>query len=143
MTRLFAALFLILAADSAQAQFSFGVPDNGVIELDGRYYAMLAGTLVANGALGYNLTAPTSMTGCRRSDGTAQISTSRPFRYNGSTETVFLTTVPDRNGTDGVQISFPFDRAILRLRSGTGDLVCGGQVPAPPGLDTLFRSGFE
>jgi hypothetical protein len=136
-------MFLFLAASGAQAQATFSVPDNSTIELDGRYYVLLAGNLVANGALGYNLLAPTSMTLCTRSNGMDQVQTLRPLRFNGNTETVFLTTVPDRDGADGVQMSFPFDRAILRLRSGTGDLVCNGEVPAPPGLDTLFRSGFE
>ncbi len=143
MIRLLTAILLFLAANTAQAQFSVGIPDNSTIELDGRYYVLLSGTLVANGALGYNLLAPTSMTLCRRSNGMAQVPTSRPFRFNGNTETIFLTTVPDRDGADGVQISFPFDRAIVRLRSGTGDLICNGDVPAPPGLDTLFRNGFE
>ncbi len=143
MSRLLATILLLLAATHAQAQFTFGIPDNSTIELDGRYYVLLAGNLVANGTLGYNLLAPTSMIACARPNNVAQIVTTRPFRFNSSTETVFLATSLNPNGTDGVQFSYPFDRAILRLRSATGDLVCNGDVPAPPGLDTLLRSGFE
>jgi hypothetical protein len=138
-------LFGLLAAifvAPAHAQTTIAFTDGATLELDGRFYVMLAGNVVANGVQGYNVLAPLSLTNCARSNGQAQVVTARPFRWNNGANVIYLATTP-RGGIDGLQFAFPFDRAILRVASATGDIVCGGDVPTPPGLDIVYRDGFE
>lgn len=136
------ALHAILAATPAFAtpiEFQSGA----ALELDGRWYFTLPGRLVAEGAQGYLLDAPVGFVNCRRAGGQMLVSNSRPFRWNAGAATIWLALTANPDGSDGPRFQFLFDRPILRLRSSTGDLVCDGEVAAPPGLDTLFRWGFE
>lgn len=133
------ALLLATAAPAAPVAFSSGA----ALELDGRWYFTLAGQLVAQGAPGYLLQAPVGFSNCRRSNGQMLVSNARPFRWNDGTATIWLATNANPDGSDGPRFQYLFDRPILRLRSSTGDLLCDGEVAAPPGLDTLFRWGFE
>jgi hypothetical protein len=142
--RLALLLALCVAAPLAHAQSAvFSFPQGATVELDGRYYVMLGGTLSASTANGYVANAPLSMSNCQRPGGAAFVTTTRPFSWGSPTNVIFLTTANNPDGTNGIRVWVPFDRVILRLRSSTGDLVCGGDVPTPPGLDTIFRSGFE
>lgn len=134
-------LLLAVAAPAGAATVSFG--GGATVAIDNRWYVMLAGNVVVEPGQGYVLQAPVGMSGCVRSNGQAQQVTSRPLRFNSPSEVVYLTLADNRDGSTGAQILYPFDRPLLVFRSATGDIVCAGEVPPPPGLDTLFRSGFE
>ena len=136
------ALSLCLPAAPASAvPVAFGA--GAALELDGRWYFTLPGRLLAEGAQGYLLDAPVGFANCRRSNGQMLVSNGRPFRWNAGSATIWLATSANPDGSDGPRFQYLFDRPILRLRSSTGDLVCDGEVGPPPGLDTLFRWGFE
>lgn len=136
-----ALLALPLGPPALAGQVAFQT--NAALELDGRWYFTLPGQLVAEGAQGYLLDAPVGFVNCRRASGQMLVSNSRPFRWNAGSATIWLATTANPDGSDGPRFQYLFDRPILRLRSSTGDLVCDGEVAAPPGLDTLFRWSFE
>lgn len=136
------ALLAILLAPPAFAT-PIAFQSGTALELDGRWYFTLSGQLVAEGTQGYLLDAPVGFVNCRRAGGQMLVSNNRPFRWNAGAATIWLATTANPDGSDGPRFQFLFDRPILRLRSSTGDLVCDGEVAAPPGLDTLFRWGFE
>ena len=130
---------LAMPASAVPIAFQSGA----ALELDGRWYFTLSGRLLAEGAQGYLLEAPVGFANCRRSNGQMLVSNERPFRWNAGSATIWLATGANPDGSNGPRFQYLFDRPILRLRSSTGDLVCDGEVAAPPGLDTLFRWGFE
>lgn len=136
---LLAVLGVVPAARGATLEFQ----DGATVELDGRYYVMLAGTITTDAVLGYTVNAPLGISNCTRPGGLGLVLSQRPLRWNNGQNTIWLTLQANADGGTGIQFRYPYDRAILRLVSSTGDLVCSGEVPAPPGLDTLFRSGFE
>jgi hypothetical protein len=136
-------LVLLLAIAAPANALTLAFAGGATIGIDGRWYVMLAGNLVVDPGLGYVLQAPVGISGCARGNGQPQVVTTRPLRFNNPAEVVYLTTTDNPDGSTGAQILQPFDRPLLVFRSATGDIVCAGEVPAPPGLDTLFRSGFE
>lgn len=137
-------LFVLLLAIAAPANaVTLAFSGGATVGIDGRWYVMLAGNLVVDPGLGYVVQAPVGLSGCVRGNGQPQVVTGRPLRFNNPAEVVYLTTADNRDGGTGPQILQPFDRPLLVFRSATGDIVCAGEVPPPPGLDTLFRSGFE
>jgi hypothetical protein len=147
MTHRTAALLLlfiaVLAVAPATRAATFEFQDGATVELDGRYYVMLAGTITTDAVLGYTVNAPLGISNCTRPGGQGLVLSQRPLRWNGGQNTIWLTLLSNADGSTGIQVRYPFDRAILRMVSSTGDLICSGEVPAPPGLDTVFRSGFE
>lgn len=136
-------LVLLLAIAAPANAVTLAFSGGATVGIDGRWYVMLAGNLVVDGGSGYALQAPVGMSGCVRGNGQPQVVTGRPLNFNNPAEVVYLTTTDNRDGSTGAQILQPFDRPLLVFRSATGDIVCAGEVPPPPGLDTLFRSGFE
>jgi hypothetical protein len=136
-------LLLLLAASPAAGAFTLSFSGGATIAIDDRWYVMLAGNLVVEPGQGYVLQAPVGISGCARPNAQAQTVTTRPLRFNNAVDVVYLTPQNNRDGTSGPQILAPFDRPLLRFTSATGDIVCNGEVPPPPGLDTVFRSGFE
>jgi hypothetical protein len=141
--RLATVALLAAALPSAASAVPIAFQQGAALELDGRWYFTLPGQLVAQGAQGYLLDAPVGFVNCRRAGGQMLVSNDRPFRWNAGSATIWLATTANPDGSDGPRFQYLFDRPILRLRSSTGDLVCEGEVAAPPGLDTLFRWGFE
>lgn len=137
----FAAVVCLLAMPAAAVPIVF--QSGAALELDGRWYFTLGGRLQAEGAQGYLLDAPVGFSNCRRANGQMLVSNSRPLRWNAGSATIWLATSANPDGSTGPRFQYLFDRPILRLRSSTGDVVCDGEVPPPPGLDTLFRWGFE
>ena len=133
-------LFLTFSSMSAHAQVLFNFQDGATVELDGRYYVMLGGTISATVPQGYVVAAPMSMDVCTRPGGAALVVTSRPFTWGSPPQTIYLTTANNPDGSSGIRYWYPFDRGILVLRSSSDDLSCAGDVPPPPGL---FRNGFE
>lgn len=136
-------LSILAGAASPASAATFEFQDGATVELDGRYYVMLAGTITTDAVLGYTINAPLGISNCARPGGQSLVLSQRPLRWNNGQNTIWLTLLGNADGGTGIQYRYPFDRAILRLVSSTGDLSCSGEVPAPPGLDTLFRSGFE
>lgn len=143
MNRILLLLFCALASTRVDAQVLFNFQDGATVELDGRYYVMLAGTIAATTAQGYLVAAPMSMTNCVRPGGAALVVTSRAFTWGNPAQTIYLTLSDNPDGSNGIRYWFPFDRGILSVRSSSADLICAGDVPAPPGFDILFRNGFE
>lgn len=137
------ACLLALAAAPAARAATITLQSSAAVQLDGRWYFILPGNLVADGATGYTLNAPVGFMNCARSNGQMLVSNNRPFRWNNGAATIWLSLAANADGSNGPQVQYLFDRPILRLRSSTGDLICQGEVAAPPGLDTLFRWGFE
>lgn len=141
-----AALALAGAAVAGPACAStIALQSGAALQLDSRWYFILPGSLVASGGpgQGYTLDAPVGFSNCARGNGQMLVSNDRPFRWNAGAATIWLSLAANPDGSTGPQLQFLFDRPILRLRSSTGDLVCQGEVAPPPGLDTLFRWGFE
>lgn len=137
-----AGLAAAIAGPAPAATIAFA--STAALELDGRWYVVQAGNLVGGGAqAGWSLQAPVEFLNCRRANNQMLVSNDRPFRWNAATATIWLTATANADGSSGPQFQYRFDRPLLRLRSTTGDLVCEGEVPPPPGLDTLFRWGFE
>jgi len=133
------AALLPLPAWSAPIAFQSGT----ALELDGRWYFTVSGRLLAEGTKAYLLDAPVGFANCRRSNGQMLVSNDRPLRWNAGAATIWLATSANPDGDNGPRFQYLFDRPILRLRSSTGDLICQGEVAAPPGLDTLSCWGFE
>lgn len=136
-------LLFLLAASPAAGAFTLSFSGGATVAIDSRWYVMLAGNLVVEPGQGYVLQAPVGISGCVRGNGQPEVVTSRPLRFNNAVDVVYLTLADNREGGSGPQILSPFDRPLLRFTSATGDIVCNGEVPPPPGLDTVFRSGFE
>jgi hypothetical protein len=137
---LLAGLACAMPAQGATIAFA----STAALELDGRWYVVGGGSLVGGGAQpGWSLQAPVEFLNCRRANNQMLVSNDRPFRWNGGAATIWLSATANVDGSSGPRFEYRFDRPLLRLRSTTGDLVCEGEVAAPPGLDTLFRWGFE
>lgn len=116
------------------------------LEIDNRYYTLGAGDFVADEQGGFRTWSATSLALCLRRDGDAVQVSNVPLRYNSPqvTRLLYLADTPRAGGPPRAELRYEGGNWVIGLRSQTGDLICGGALPAPPpGVDRLYADGFD
>lgn len=104
------------------------------LELDGAYYSIVPGSTVEYEGSAW-VAPQTSMIGCERRNNQVQQFSDFDLFYGPNFDVVYL------SGSSYSCFGEAADETcVLAMTSTTGDIVCGGAVPAP---DPIFADGFD